>query len=50
METAKNMFAFAENYKGKYSNSIPDAAWFYRSSGYYDDLCEAAAILYMATG
>lgn len=44
------MFTFAENYKGNYSNSIPSSRREYRSSGYYDDLCEASALLFMATG
>lgn len=44
------MFLFGETYKGKYSDSIPDANNFYKShSGYYDELTEAASILYLAT-
>lgn len=50
LETSKKLFKFAVNYRGNYSHSIPDAARKYRSAGYYDDLCEAAALLYMATG
>ena len=50
LETSKKLFKFAVNYRGNYSHSIPDAARKYSSAGYYDDLCEAAALLYMATG
>jgi endoglucanase len=48
---AKDLFRFADTYRGKYSDSIPDAAKFYNShSGYNDELVWAAAWLYKATG
>ncbi len=48
---ARKLFAFADTYRGKYTDAIPDAASFYNSySGYYDELAWAAAWLYRATG
>lgn len=48
---AKELFDFAINHPGKYSDSISDAASFYRSwSGYEDELVWAAAWLYKASG
>ena len=48
---AKDLFRFADTYRGKYSDSIPDAANYYNSySGYNDELTWAAAWLYKATG
>ncbi|ODN41731.1 glycoside hydrolase family 9 protein [Piscirickettsia litoralis] len=48
---AKELFDFANQYRGKYSDSIRDAAQFYRSwSGYEDELVWAALWLYKATG
>ena len=47
---AKQLYTFANQYRGKYSDSISDAANFYRSSGYIDELSWAAAWLYKATG
>lgn len=44
------MFTFADTYRGKYSDSISDASQFYNSSGYLDELCEAASLLFKATG
>ena len=46
---AKDLFSFASNYLGKYSDSIPAAAPFYASSGYDDDLALAATWLHLAT-
>lgn len=49
--TDAKLYTFAKTYQGKYSDSIPDAAKFYRSwSGYKDELAWAAAWLYYATG
>ncbi len=51
LQHAKTLFAFADNYRGTYTNAIPDAASYYNSySGYYDELVWAAAWLYRATG
>jgi len=48
---ARKLFDFADRYRGKYSDAIPDAANFYNSfSGYADELVWAAAWLYRATG
>ena len=48
---ARKLFDFADRYRGKYSDSIPDAANFYNSfSGYTDELVWASAWLYRATG
>jgi hypothetical protein len=51
LTNAKQLFAFADTYKGKYSDSISAANPFYTSfSGYWDELAEAGAWLYKATG
>jgi aryl-phospho-beta-D-glucosidase BglC (GH1 family) len=48
---ARQLYAFADTYRGSYSQSIPDAASFYNSfSGYQDELCWAALWLHTATG
>jgi len=48
---ARSLFAFADQHRGTYVNSIPDARNYYNSySGYYDELVWAAAWLYRATG
>ncbi|KAK8384973.1 hypothetical protein O3P69_014502 [Scylla paramamosain] len=48
---ARQLYSFADNFRGKYSDSIPDAANFYYSWGVYDDeLAWAALWLYRATG
>jgi endoglucanase len=47
---AKELFSFAENFRGKYSDSIQDASMFYNSwSGYNDELVWAAAWIATAT-
>lgn len=46
---AKQLFDFANNYRGKYSDSITDARNFYASGDYKDELVWAAAWLYRAT-
>jgi hypothetical protein len=47
---AVQLFNFADTYRGKYSDSIPDAANFYNSwSGYNDELVWAATWLHKAT-
>nr|AMH40361.1 glycoside hydrolase family 9 [Aretaon asperrimus] len=50
LQHARQLFDFANNYRGKYSDSIPDANNFYPSSNYPDELAWGAAWLYRATG
>jgi len=51
LTAAKQLYKFANDYKGKYSDSITDASSFYKSwSGYNDELVWSAAWLYKATG
>ncbi|GAB4842798.1 hypothetical protein Ancab_012776 [Ancistrocladus abbreviatus] len=47
---AKQLFSFADTFRGQYDDSIPAAKSFYPSSGYMDELLWAAAWLYRATG
>ncbi len=48
---AKQLYTFADTYRGKYSDCITDAQNFYRSwSGYNDELVWGAIWLYRATG
>ncbi|GJR84538.1 endoglucanase 14-like protein [Tanacetum coccineum] len=49
LKHAKQLFDFAQNNPGVYSDSIPAARHFYPSSGYQDELLWAAAWLYRAT-
>ncbi|XP_062090042.1 endoglucanase 5 [Humulus lupulus] len=46
---AKQLFTFADKFRGLYDDSIPNAKQFYTSSGYSDELLWAAAWLYRAT-
>nr|AGP76407.1 endo-beta-1,4-glucanase 2 [Globitermes sulphureus] len=46
---ARQLFDFANNYRGKYSDSITVARNFYASADYQDELVWAAAWLYRAT-
>ncbi len=51
LTNAKQLFEFADQYRGKYSDSITDARSFYNSwSGYIDELVWGATWLYKATG
>ncbi|KAI3451457.1 hypothetical protein Pfo_008122 [Paulownia fortunei] len=50
LKHARQLFAFADSYRGSYSISIPQVQNFYNSSGYGDELLWAAAWLYHATG
>lgn len=51
LEHATALYRFADTYRGKYSDSIPDAAQFYKSwSGYQDELVWGAIWLYRASG
>jgi endoglucanase len=48
---ARQLFSFGDTYRGVYSDSVPDAANYYKSwSGYTDEIVWAAAWLYKATG
>lgn len=48
---ARQLYAFADTYRGKYSDCITDAQSFYRSwSGYQDELVWGAIWLHKATG
>ncbi|WP_051261460.1 glycoside hydrolase family 9 protein [Desulfovibrio inopinatus] len=48
---ARQLFAFADTYRGSYSDSHPSVSSFYKSwNGYTDELAWAAAWLYRATG
>ncbi|GAB2629413.1 hypothetical protein GCM10027168_71350 [Streptomyces capparidis] len=48
---ARQLYTFADTYRGKYSSCIGDAASFYNSwSGYNDELVWGALWLYRATG
>ncbi|WP_055108329.1 glycoside hydrolase family 9 protein [Paenibacillus ihumii] len=50
LEHAKQLYQFADQYRGAYSDSITDAAQFYRSwSGYADELSWGGVWLYLAT-
>jgi hypothetical protein len=51
IKNAIALYDFAEQYQGKYSDSVPEVSPFYTSwSGYYDELSLGAAWLYKATG
>ena len=51
LKNAKALYDFAETYKGKYSDSVPEASPMYTSwSGYWDELAAGGAWLYKATG
>lgn len=47
---AKQLFTFADRFRGLYDDSIPSAQQFYTSSGYSDELLWAATWLHLATG
>ena len=51
LTNAQQLYVFADTYRGKYSDAIPNAASFYNSwSGYQDELAWGASWLYDATG
>ncbi|OWF56607.1 Endoglucanase E-4 [Mizuhopecten yessoensis] len=51
LSAAETLYTFANTYKGKYSDAIKDARNYYNShSGYDDELCYSAAMLYKVTG
>ncbi|KAF5749878.1 putative endo-1 4-beta-glucanase [Tripterygium wilfordii] len=47
---AKQLFSFADRFRGLYDDCITNAKQYYASSGYSDELLWAAAWLYQATG
>ncbi len=48
---ARELYRFADQYRGTYTDAIPDAAGVYNSySGYFDELMWAAVWLHRATG
>ncbi|PKQ61852.1 hypothetical protein BZG02_14600 [Labilibaculum filiforme] len=50
LKHAKELYTFADTYRGKYSESISNVKAFYNSwSGYQDELCWGAIWLYKAT-
>ncbi|KAF7829581.1 endoglucanase 2 [Senna tora] len=49
LKHAKQLFNFAEKYRGYYSDSIPEVQTYYNSTGYGDELLWAASWLYHAT-
>ncbi|CAI9116914.1 OLC1v1018204C1 [Oldenlandia corymbosa var. corymbosa] len=49
LKHAKQLFTFADNYRGSYSESIPEVQTYYNSTGYGDELLWAASWLYHAT-
>jgi hypothetical protein len=49
LRSARSLFALADNHRGRYSKVIHDAAEYYSSAGYLDELIWAAAWLYRAT-
>ena len=51
LENAKQLYAFADEHRGQYSDAIDNAKDFYNSwSGYQDELAWGATWLYKATG
>jgi len=46
---AKQLFKFAEDFPGIYSNSVNEAAAYYRSTTYQDEMCWGGAWMYLAT-
>ena len=51
LQHARELYAFANEHRGTYVDSIPDAVPFYNSwSGYWDELAWAASWLHRATG
>ncbi|XWS25891.1 hypothetical protein CRYUN_Cryun27aG0106600 [Craigia yunnanensis] len=50
LKHAKQLFNFADKYRGSYSENIPEVATYYNSTGYGDELLWAASWLFHATG
>ncbi|XP_047975849.1 endoglucanase 10-like [Salvia hispanica] len=49
LKHAKQLFTFADKYRGSYSASIPEVQTFYNSTGFGDELLWAASWLFHAT-
>ncbi|KAJ7957856.1 Endoglucanase [Quillaja saponaria] len=49
LKHAKQLFTFADKYRGSYSENIPEVQTYYNSTGYGDELLWAASWLYHAT-
>ncbi|KAK3581344.1 hypothetical protein CHS0354_016188 [Potamilus streckersoni] len=49
LQAAKSLYEFAKNHQGIYSRSVPQAAGFYNSQDFKDELAVAAAWMYQAT-
>jgi endoglucanase len=47
---ARQLYEFADKYRGLAGDSVPDLAAVYPASAYLDDLAWAAAWLYVASG
>lgn len=50
LKHARQLFTFADTYRGSYSVSIPEVQTYYNSTGFGDELLWAASWLYHATG
>ncbi|KAE8677102.1 Endoglucanase 24 [Hibiscus syriacus] len=50
LKHAKQLFTFADEHKGSYTESLPELAKYYNSTGYGDELIWGASWLYHATG
>ncbi|GMI96849.1 glycosyl hydrolase 9B5 [Hibiscus trionum] len=50
LKHAKQLFTFANKHKGCYTESLPEIAEYYNSTGYGDELIWGASWLYHATG
>ncbi|KAJ6643786.1 Endoglucanase E-4 [Pseudolycoriella hygida] len=49
LDHAKSLYEFAMAYRGKYSDSVPEATPYYTSNGFADELVWAASWLFRAT-
>ena len=49
LQHSKDLYNFAFEFRGNYSDCIKDAATFYRSNGFYDELVWSGLWLYRAT-
>ncbi|ROT77623.1 Endoglucanase E-4 [Penaeus vannamei] len=49
LQHSRELYDFANNFRGDYDATIPGVSEFYASYGYYDELAWAAAWLYRAT-
>lgn len=49
LRTAAALYRFGDKYRGRYSDSIPSAGKFYKSSSYHDELAWAAAMIWKSS-